>query len=110
MVAFMVQWFSRTESLRLAEALQEIMALSDHVAAQANDMDYQNGYKVCEFALSICDQVTVVSKAISHIDPRVRRVLDSVAEEKNSEERRMDYRRDMLLPNSAAEPDWNPPY
>jgi hypothetical protein len=106
----MVQWFSRTESQRLAEALHEIVALSDHVAAQADDMDYQNGYRVCEFALSICDQVTVVSKAISHIDPRVRRILDAVAEERNSEERRTDYRRDLLLPNSPAEPDWNPPY
>jgi hypothetical protein len=95
---------------RLAEALHSILTLADHLAAHSNEADYDTGHRICVLAQSICDQVEIVSKSISRMDPRIARILEDVAREKAAEDRRNDYRQDLLLLNSPAEPDWNPPY
>lgn len=95
---------------RSAEALHAILSLADHIAAQANSADPELGNRLCLLAQNICDQVETISKSLSRMDPRVARILEEVAREKDAEARREDYRRDLLLPNSPAEPDWNPPY
>lgn len=95
---------------RLGEALHAMLSLADHIAAQANSADPEVGNRLCLSAQRICDQVEIVSKALSRMDPRVARILEEVAREKAAEARRDDHRRDLLLVNSPAEPDWNPPY
>lgn len=95
---------------RLGEALHAILSLADHIAAQANSADPEVGNRLCLSAQKICDQVETISKSLSCMDPRIARILERVAREKDAETRRKDYRRDLLLMNSPAEPDWNPPY
>lgn len=100
----------REATRRLAEALHSILALADHLAAHSNAANYATGHRMCILAQSICDHVETVSKSISRMDPRIARILEDVAREKGAEDRRNDYRRNLLLLNSPAEPDWNPPH
>ena len=106
----MTEIYSTEATRRLGEALHAILSLADHIAAQANSADPEVGNRLCLSAQRICDQVQIVSKSLSRMDPRIARSLEQVAREKDAETRRKDHRRDLLLMNSPAEPDWNPPY